>query len=58
MEAWVSWRGDTDDVADEVAKWSEAGASHLSINTMGAGLDTVDDHLAALAAVADAIPKR
>jgi hypothetical protein len=28
----------------------------VSINTMGAGLQTVDDHVAALAAVADALP--
>jgi probable F420-dependent oxidoreductase len=57
MEAWVNWRGSVDEVADEVAKWATAGASHVSINTMGAGLKTVDDHLAALSAVADAFPK-
>jgi hypothetical protein len=27
---------------------------HLSVNTMGAGLNTVDDHLAALATAAEA----
>jgi probable F420-dependent oxidoreductase len=57
MEAWVNWRGSVDEVADEVAKWATAGASHVSINTMGGGLKTVDDHLAALSAVADAFPK-
>jgi len=57
MEAWVKWEGSADGVIDEVAKWAEAGASHVSINTMGAGLQTVDDHLAALTAVADALPK-
>jgi probable F420-dependent oxidoreductase len=57
MEAWVKWQGGADGVVDEVAKWAEAGASHVSINTMGAGLQTVDDHLAALTAVADALPK-
>ncbi len=64
MEAWVKWQGGADSgadsraeaVADEVAKWADAGASHVSINTMGAGLQTVDDHVAALAAVADALP--
>jgi hypothetical protein len=64
MEAWVKWQGGADSgadsraeaVADQVAKWADAGASHVSINTMGAGLQTVDDHVAALAAVADALP--
>jgi hypothetical protein len=37
----------------EVGQWNDAGATHLSINTMGAGLVSVDDHLAALAATAE-----
>jgi probable F420-dependent oxidoreductase len=57
MEAWVKWQGGADGVVDEVTKWGQVGASHVSINTMGAGLKTVDDHLAALTAVADALPK-
>jgi probable F420-dependent oxidoreductase len=57
MEAWVKWQGSADAVADEVATWADAGASHVSINTMGAGLQTVDEHVAALAAVAAALPK-
>jgi probable F420-dependent oxidoreductase len=57
MEAWVKWQGSADDVAAKVDKWDKVGASHISINTMGAGLKTVDDHLAALTAVADALPK-
>jgi probable F420-dependent oxidoreductase len=57
MEAWVKWQGSADDVVAKVAKWVQVGASHISINTMGAGLETVDDHLAALAAVAEALPK-
>jgi probable F420-dependent oxidoreductase len=57
MEAWVKWQGSADDVVAKVAKWVQVGASHISINTMGAGLKTVDDHLAALAAVAEALPK-
>ena len=35
--------------------WRAAGASHLSINTMGAGLESAEDHLAALATVALAL---
>ncbi|MCU1694062.1 MAG: hypothetical protein JWR34_125 [Mycobacterium sp.] len=57
MEAWVKWQGSADDVVAKVAKWVQVGASHISINTMGAGLETVDDHLAALTAVAEALPK-
>jgi probable F420-dependent oxidoreductase len=57
MEAWVKWQGSADDVITKMDKWVKEGASHISINTMGAGLKTVDDHLAALAAVAEALPK-
>jgi probable F420-dependent oxidoreductase len=56
MEARVSWTGDDDTVAAQIAAWAEAGASHLSVNTMGAGLKTVDDHLATLERIAQAIP--
>ncbi|MBO0679426.1 LLM class F420-dependent oxidoreductase [Mycolicibacterium sp. S2-37] len=52
MEGRVNWTGDDDAVRREVEAWSDAGASHVSINTMGAGLATVDDHLAVLARVA------
>jgi len=52
MEGRVDWRGDRRHVADELAQWAAAGATHVSVNTMGAGLRTVDDHLSALQAVA------
>ena len=52
MEGRVTWRGDVRQAADELAQWTTAGATHVSVNTMGAGLRTVDEHLAALAAVA------
>ena len=45
MEGRVDWRGDGEAVTKELAAWAEAGASHVSVNTMGAGLKTVDDHL-------------
>jgi probable F420-dependent oxidoreductase len=54
MEGRVTWRGDAAAVAGEVRAWHEAGATHVSVNTMGAGLATVDDHLAALEAAAEA----
>jgi len=49
MEGRVTWRGDAGLVAGELQQWQEAGATHVSINTMGAGLASVDDHLSALA---------
>jgi probable F420-dependent oxidoreductase len=52
MEGRVSWTGDPDEVAAEIAAWKAAGASHLSVNTMKAGLANVDEHLAALERVA------
>ena len=55
MEGRVSWTGDPDDLAEQVERWRGVGASHLSVNTMRAGLSTVDDHVAALEAVATAI---
>lgn len=55
MEGRVDWRGDVDAVADHLAAWAKSGASHVSVNTMGAGLETVDDHLAALSRVAETL---
>lgn len=54
MEGRVSWRGSPEQLVDDMRRWAAAGASHVSINTMGAGLASVDDHLAVLAAAADA----
>ena len=53
MEGRVTWRGDTDLLGQRLGHWQQAGATHVSVNTMKAGLDTVDDHLRALAEVAD-----
>ncbi len=55
MEGRVSWHGDPGQVAEQARAWHEAGATHLSVNTMRAGLRTVDDHLAALESVAQAV---
>jgi probable F420-dependent oxidoreductase len=52
MEGRISWTGDADELAAGVAAWRAAGATHLSINTMKAGLETVDDHLQALVTAA------
>jgi probable F420-dependent oxidoreductase len=53
MEGRVAWSpGDPDRFARQVERWRAAGASHVTVNTMGAGLPTVDDHLAGLAEAA------
>jgi probable F420-dependent oxidoreductase len=54
MEGRVSWQGNPDKLVDDARRWNAAGATHVSINTMGAGLASVDDHLAALAIAAEA----
>ncbi len=43
---------DHDTIAAHARKWREAGASHLSLITMHADLETADDHIAALAEMA------
>jgi probable F420-dependent oxidoreductase len=55
MEGRISWRGDVEETAAAVERWRAAGATHLSINTMGAGLSSVDDHVAAFASLADVL---
>jgi probable F420-dependent oxidoreductase len=52
MEGQVNWTGDRDKAAADIAAWRAAGATHLAVNTMNAGLATLDDHLAALERVA------
>ena len=53
MEGRPHWgEGGVDQVCDEVGQWRDAGATHVSITTMKAGLRSVDDHLDALEAVA------
>lgn len=54
-EGNVVWRGHIDEVICRVGAWREAGATHVSVSTMDAGLSTVDDHLAALALVSGAL---
>jgi probable F420-dependent oxidoreductase len=57
MEGRVSWTTDgTGEVVDHLGRWRDAGATHVSINTMGAGLGSLDAHLEVLAEVAATIP--
>jgi probable F420-dependent oxidoreductase len=54
-EGRVTWTGDLDAALAEHAAWRESGATHLSVNTMGAGLSTVDDHLEVLGRLAESL---
>ena len=56
MEGRISWgEGDVDKLTRQAGMWRDASATHLSLNTMGAGLGSVDDHLATLAKASDAL---
>lgn len=57
MEGRVDWSSGRDRVAEDLGAWAAAGATHVSINTMGAGLGGVDGHLAALEAAAADLPR-
>jgi len=49
MEGRVSWDPkDQDRFVRQVERWRQTGATHLSLNTMGTGQLTVDDHITAL----------
>lgn len=53
MEGRVTWDpSDPDRFVRQVERWRGIGATHLSINTMGTGQTTVDDHLGALTTAA------
>lgn len=58
MEGRVSWTGSQEALAELAGRWREAGATHLAVNTMGAGLGSVDGHLAALESAAEALGLR
>jgi probable F420-dependent oxidoreductase len=54
MEGRVNWadHGPHNGLPEVVDRWRAAGATHLTINTMKAGLATVGDHLEALSMAA------
>jgi probable F420-dependent oxidoreductase len=53
MEGRVEWStGDPERIRHHAEKWRRSGATHLSVNTMGSGCRTVDDHIAAVTTVA------
>jgi hypothetical protein len=45
-------RGGVGHLSAEIDAWREAGGTHVSVVTMGLGLDTVDGHIDYLASVA------
>ena len=47
--------GDLDKVAEHARRWTEAGATYLSLNTMHADLGSTDGHIKALEEVAAAL---
>jgi probable F420-dependent oxidoreductase len=56
MEGRVGWgAGGASAVAEQVEQWRASGATHVTINTMGAGLGSVGEHLEALGATAQAL---
>jgi alkanesulfonate monooxygenase SsuD/methylene tetrahydromethanopterin reductase-like flavin-dependent oxidoreductase (luciferase family) len=56
MEPFVTWgAGDTDELIRDAQRWRDAGATHLSVNTMGSGLPGLDAHLDVLARAGEAL---
>jgi alkanesulfonate monooxygenase SsuD/methylene tetrahydromethanopterin reductase-like flavin-dependent oxidoreductase (luciferase family) len=56
MEGRINFGSESSSSVDQqIADWREAGATHLSINTMRAGFSTVDEHIAALATASRAL---
>jgi probable F420-dependent oxidoreductase len=53
MQGQVSWNGSTEDLAGGFRMWAEAGATHVAVNTMNAGLASVDEHLSVLSTAAE-----
>ena len=48
-------RGGLDDLTAEIGAWRDAGGTHVSVDTMGRGLDSADGHIDYLASIADAL---
>jgi hypothetical protein len=59
MEGRVSWTQEgAEKFERQAGRWRSAGATHLTINTMGQDFGAVDGHLAALADAARALGLR
>ena len=47
--------GDLDILLNQMADWRTAGATHISLNTMGAGFQSAAEHIAAISEFASAV---
>ena len=56
VDGRTTLHGTPDDWARQFAGWKEVGATHISVNTMAAGLSTPDDHIDALRRFKEAVP--
>lgn len=54
----VHWRDGRDVVLADIEGWIDAGATHVAVNTMNAGLRSVDEHIDALTILADELGTR
>jgi probable F420-dependent oxidoreductase len=56
LEARIPYRdGDPAAWLSSIEAWRQAGATHIGLNTMGAGLTTADEHLTAIEKFAEAV---
>ncbi len=56
IEARMNAReGDLDDWVKQTVGWRELGATHISINTMGAGFKSINDHIDAIRRYIEAV---
>ena len=51
----MALRGGVGDYSAEIDAWREAGGTHVSVVTMGRGLDSVDGHIDYLGSIAEAL---
>ena len=56
IESWISiGTRSADDWIKDVAAWKDMGATHISVNTMGAGLSSPDGHIDAIRRFKEAV---
>jgi hypothetical protein len=55
LEPRLNWAGELNGFVSVAESWRTAGATHAAVDTMGAGLAGVDEHLKVLSEVARAL---
>ncbi|MGH9298475.1 MAG: LLM class F420-dependent oxidoreductase [Acidimicrobiales bacterium] len=58
MEGRVTFDGEEDRLGEQVRRWEGAGATHLSVNTMGSGREGAGSHIDAIARASEVIKAR